>query len=272
MAGQLQNIHQDQVQKWLRYGHEPIYERGTVRLRDFRKSLPPDLDVTIFNKEIGGYVPLMLSCGRALKCGEVLPERADLALDENGRLLSQGEFEQNYMTYLAAFSYTDGSDINFEPIPYVVNYVKETPDRFGDTKAMIEIGFDPKLNEDFRAKQKFGPNGETEEEWLRESQKNSNDIASALQVLSQNQALLTEFLMKQSGNVPIIDVNAKPVVTDEPIGMTASEVAESVGAPTEETAPCGARIRARYLKQHQRFCNHPDCGGAGENTTGPEAA
>lgn len=271
MAATLQNIHQDQVQKWIRYGHEPIYERGTVRLREMRKSIPADLDVTVFDKERGGYFPLILSCGRPLKCGEVLPERADLALDEKGRLLSQGEFEQNYMAYLAAFSYPDGSDINFEPIPYVVNYVKEMPDPWSESRAMIEIGT-PQDTGEFKAKQRFGPNGETEEEWLRDSQKNSQDIAQALSVLAQNQTLLTEFLMKQTGNVPIVDVNAKTVVTDEPIGVTAAEAAEAVGGPTEEVAPCGKRIRKGYLAQHKRFCNSDDCDGEGENTTGPEAA
>lgn len=271
MAAELQNIQEKQVQKWLRYGHEPIYERGTVRLRDFKKTLPPGLDVTVFSKELGTYVPLMLSCGRALKCGEVLPERADLALDDEGHLLSQGEFEQRYEAYLSAFSYPDGSDVNFEPVPYVVNYIKEMPDPWSDSRGMIEIGT-PQDTGDFKPRARFGPNGETEEEWLKESKKNTTDIAAALQVLAQNQALLTEFLTKQAGNVPIIDVNAKPVITDEPIGMTAAEASEAVGSPTEETAPCGKRIRKGYLAQHQRFCNSDDCGGDGENTTGPEAA
>lgn len=145
------------------------------------------------------------------------------------------------------------------------------PDPWSESRGMIEIGTKQDTGE-FKPMARFGPNGESEEEWLRESKKNTQDIASALSVLAQNQSLLTEFLMKQAGNVPVVDVNARPVVTDEPIGMTAAEAAASVGGPTEEIAPCGARIKARYLKQHQRFCNHPDCGGAGENTTGPEAA
>ena len=269
MPATMQNIHQDQVAKWLRYGHEPVYERGTVRLREFKKTLPADREVTVFDKKNERWVPLMLSCGRPLKCGEVLPERADLALDDEGRLLSQGEFEQRYMQYLSTFSYTEGSEIGLEPIPFVVNYVKETPDRFSESRGMIEIGFDPKLDQEFKPKQRWGPNGETEEEWLKESQKNSSDIASALQILAQNQAALQEFLMKQAGNVR---VEVAPVVTDEPIGMSAEQAAEAVGNPTEETAPCGKRIKRGYLAQHQRFCNSEDCGGVGENTDPPEVA
>jgi len=264
---ELTNIHQQQVQRWQRNGHEPIWQRGTVRLSDLRHDVPKNQPVLVLDKESGEYVPLMLACGRPLLCGEVLPERADLALDKEGRLLSQAEFEANYEKYLDSFSYPDGSDPNFEPVPNVVRFIKETPDPYGESRGMVEIGFDPHLEREFKPSARFGPNGETEEEWLRESQKNSGDIAAALKVLSENQAALTQFLLKQNG------AQASAIMAPaEPAGVTAEEATAAAGDSTEEVAPCGKKIRKGYLAQHQRFCNSDDCGGTGENSHGPEAA
>ena len=97
------SVQQDQINRWQRNGHEPVWDRGTVRLREFKKSFSRGLEVTVLDKASGQYVPLMLRCGRPLLCSEVLPERADLALDEDGHLLSQADFEQNYHVYLASF-------------------------------------------------------------------------------------------------------------------------------------------------------------------------
>lgn len=259
-----------QAQRWSDNGDEVIRARGTVRLAQFKKSLPADLVVTVFDKDHNQYVPMLLWDGKPLTCGEVLPERADLALDERGRLLSQADFEARYDAFLASFIFPDGSDVGFEPIPNVVNYVSETPDIYSESNGMIPIRFDPRLNEDFKPKQRFGPNGETEEEWLRESGKNSADIASALQILAQNQAALTQFLM-QNQNGTQVPISA-PQQDAPAVGMTQTEAAEAAGLPVEEVAPCGAKIKRGYLKQHQRFCNAEDCGGKGENSEGPEAA
>lgn len=256
---------------WMQEGHEPVRGRGTVRLYQFKKSLPKGLEVTVLDRDSGQYRPLMLSCGRPLLCSEVLPERADLALDEEGHLLSQADFEARYGEYLSAFPFPYGSEINSEPVPNVVAWVKETPDPYGESKGMIEIGFDPKLNEDFKPKARFGPNGETEEEWLKESQKNSNDVASALKVLAANQTALTEFLMRQAGETPV-RVEEPPRVEPAPEpAMTAAEAASAVGASNDEVAPCGKKIRRGYLAQHQRFCNSDDCGGPGLNSSGEAA-
>lgn len=261
------SIQQEQLNKWQRLGHEPMWDRGTVRLREFKRTLPRDLDVTVLDKRTGQYVPFMLPCGRPLKCGEVLPERADLALDDEGHLLSQADFEQRYDIYLAAFVYPSGSDLAFEPVPNVVQYVSEMPDPWSESKGMVTIGT-PRDTGEFVPKARFGPNGETEEEWLKESQKNVGDIASAMSKIVELQTQMAAFLMERNGPVP----NPAPPVIDEPAGMDSAEAVEAVGQSTEEIAPCGKKIRRGYLAQHQRFCNSEDCGGKGENTTGPEAA
>lgn len=260
-----------QAQRWMDNGDEPIRSRGTVRLAQFKKNLPADLVVTVQDKESGQYVPLLLWDGKPLTCGEVLPERADLAIDEKGHLLTQADFEARYDAFLATFIFPDGADVGFEPVPNVVNYISETVDIYSESNGMIPIRFNPRLNEDFKPKQRYGPNGETEEEWLRESGKNSADIAAALQILAQNQAALTQFLM-QNQNGTQVPISAPQQEAQAPAGMTPAQAVVAAGESDQEVAPCGAKIKARYLKQHQRFCNSPDCGGPGENTEGPEAA
>ena len=250
---------ENRVMAWMQEGHEPVRARGTVRLAQYKQTFPKNLPVTVRDAETGEYRPLMLSCGRALMCHEVLPERADLGLDSDGHLLSQADFEARYGDYLSTFPYPYGSEINAEPVPNVVAWIKEMPDPFGESKGMVEIGFDPKLNEDFKPKARFGPNGETEEEWLRESSKNSTDVAAALKTLADNQALLTQFLMKQTGETAV------PVV-EAPAPISSPEATEAAGKSDREIAPCGKDIKRGFLKNHQRFCNADECGGPGENS------
>ena len=141
-----------------------------------------------------------------------------------------------------------------------MNYVKETPDPWSESSGMIEIGT-PQDTGEFKAAKRFGPNGESEEEWLKASTKNSEDVASALSKLTALQEQMATFLMAKQGVAPVA------AVSDAPIGgMEADAAAVAVGEPTEETAPCGKRIRKGYLAQHQRFCNAEDCGGVGENS------
>lgn len=252
---QAQQIHNKQLQKWQRFGHEPVFERGTVRLAGLKKTLPPDLEVTVLDPATNEYVPFILTCGRPLLCGEVLPERADLALDEQGRLLNQAEFRARYEVYLDAFVYVEGSDTGFEPVPNVVNFVKETPDIYSESPGMIEIGFDPKLNEEFKPRQKYGPDGQSEEEYLRDREDRS-DIAAALKSIADTQRILAEKMQS---------LEAPPEEPVEPQGMTAQDAVAATADTKHEEAPCGKRVKAGYVKQHKRKCNDDSCGGDGDN-------
>jgi hypothetical protein len=268
---ELKSLAQAQISRWMSNGDEPIRQRGSVRLAKFKKTLPADLEVTVFDKNREAYVPLLLSDGKPLKCGEVLPERADLALDEKGRLLSQSDFEARYDLFLNSFVFPEGSEVGFEPVPFVVNYIKETPDQWSESRGMVEIRYNPRIDEEFKPKKRFGPNGESEEEYLKDQAKSNGDIAAALSILAQNQAALTQFLMQQGApgvNVPV----AAPQQEAPADGMNAAAAAEAVGVSDREIAPCGKNIKKGFIKQHQRFCNSDECGGKGENTTGPEAA
>ena len=251
-------------------GNEPIYARGTVRLARFKKTFPSDLAATVFDKEAESYAPLILTCGRPLLCSEILPERADLALDEKGHVLSQGEFEQNYKAYLDAFSYPDGTDTNFEPVPNVIHFIKETPDPYGESRGMVEIGWDAQVGKEFNPSQKFGPNGETEEEYKKEQAKQSGDVADALQKLAQNQELLTQFLMNQKGETPI-PVEVPQQEAESEVGIHLEDAVAATSENEYERAPCGKPVRKGYVKQHMRHCKSEGCGDDSVNS-GDEAA
>tara|TARA_R100000808_G_scaffold24467_1_gene56428 strand:+ start:6981 stop:7793 length:813 start_codon:yes stop_codon:yes gene_type:complete len=260
---QAQMIHQKQLQKWQMNGHEPVYERGSVRLANFKKSLPDDLEVTVLDPATNDYVPFILTCGRALKCGEVLPERADLALDEKGRLRSQAEFEQAYSVFLDAFVYVEGSDTGFEPVPNVVDFVRQTPDTFSESSGMIEIGFDPKLDEEFKPQRRYGPDGQSEEEYQQE-QANNTDIAAALKSIAETQALLAAQLNQvQSAPAPVSAPREQAAAAST--GMNAEKAKAATADNDSAEAPCGKKVRKGYVKQHQRFCDADECGGESEN-------
>lgn len=265
MSAEIQNMHEAQLRRWQIHGHTPVYERGTVRLNGMQKSFPKDLEVTVLDRSTGEYRPLMLTCGRPLKCSEVLPERADLALDEEGHVLTQGEFEQNYSMYLNAFAYPYGSDPNCEPVPNVVDFIRVHPDPYGESRGMVEIGWDAKLNQEFSPKQRFGPNGETEEEWRKAQNQNSNDISAALKILAENQVELTRFLKGEK-----FEPAPEPLVGDADPGPEPMAVREAVEATAEndhERAPCGKSVRKGYVKQHMRHCKNDGCGDESVNSS-----
>lgn len=264
---ELREIDEAQQRKWAMLGHEPIYARGSVRLAEFKKNFPRDLPVTVFDKDAETYRPVILSNGKPLLAGDVLPERADLALDERGRVLSQGEFERNYEQYLDAFVYPAGSDPHYEPVPNVVNYIKETPDTFSSSRGMVEIGFDPKLNAPFRPNQRYGPNGETEEEWKREQAKQSSDTTAILKQLAETQALLLAMVAKQNGQ-PLPEPTPEPAA-DVAVQVEAMSTAEAIEATADndrERAPCGKYVTRGYIKQHMRHCADDACGDGSVNS------
>lgn len=262
------SIHQDQLRKWQLMGAEPVFARGTVRLPELKKSFGNDVPVTVLDRETMAYKPLILSDGGPLMAHEVLPERADLALDKDGHLLNQGDFSQNYEKYLDSFIYPQGSNPRDEPVPNVVNFVKEAPDPYTESSGMVEIRFDPKLDQPFRPHQRFGPNGESEEEWKREQARQSGDTAAILKQLAETQAQIASMLAK-SGGQPVNDTPQAPapVETEIPVAaMTAAEAVEATSDDDREQAPCGKYVTRGYVKQHQRHCADEACGDGSVNS------
>lgn len=275
------SIHQDQIRKWQLMGAEPVFDRGTVRLPQFRKTFGSDIPVTVFDREAGAYRPLVLSDGKPLMAHEVLPERADLALDKDGRVLNQGDFAQNYEVYLDSFIYPAGSNPRDEPVPNVVAYVREMPDPYSESSGSVEIRFDPKLDKPFRPIHRFGPNGESEEEWKREQAKSNDDQKALLKMLAETQAQMAALL---AGNKmpPVLEppIGANSTGPDleeqpepEPAPITPEEAVAATDHDDRELSPCGRKyIRKGYTAQHVRHCDAPECGGESVNSKRSEAA
>ena len=261
------SIHPELLKKWQMMGAEPVFARGTCRLVEFRKTFSSEVPVTVLDKATMSYKPLILSDGAPLMAHEVLPERADLALDEDGHLLAQGEFSQNYERYLDSFIYPAGSNPRDEPVPNVVHFVKEMPDPYTESSGMIEIRFDPKLDQPFRPNQRFGPNGESEEEWKREQSKAAGDTTAILKQLAETQAQLAALIagQKPANNQP---APAEPEPVEIPISaMTTSEAVTATSDDDRELSPCGRRyIRKGYAAQHMRHCDAPECGDGSVNS------
>ena len=261
------SIHPELLKKWQMMGAEPVFARGTCRLVQFRKTFSREVPVTVLDKATMSYKPLILSDGAPLMAHEVLPERADLALDEDGHLLAQGEFSQNYERYLDSFIYPAGSNPRDEPVPNVVHFVKEMPDPYTESSGMIEIRFDPKLDQPFRPNQRFGPNGESEEEWKREQSKAAGDTTAILKQLAETQAQLAALIagQKPANNQP---APAEPEPVEIPISaMTTSEAVSATSDDDRELSPCGRRyIRKGYAAQHMRHCDAPECGDGSVNS------
>lgn len=249
------SIHPDQLRKWQLMGAEPVFARGTVRLDGLKKSFGRDVPVTVLDKETMAYKPLVLSDGGPLMAHEVLPERADLALDKDGHLLNQGDFSQNYEKYLDSFIYPQGSNPRDEHVPNVVHFVKEMPDPYTESSGMVEIRFDPKLDQPFRPHQRFGPNGESEEEWKREQAKQSGDTAAILKQLAETQAQLANLIAGKQA------IPAEPALVEVPVAsMTTSEAVEASSDDERELSPCGRKyVKKGYAAQHMRHCNAPEC-------------
>lgn len=271
MDNPTQEMMREQRENWMLMGAEPVIERGTVRLRQFKKSLPADMPVMVRDADSGERVPFLLRSGQPLLCGDILPERADLALNEDGTLLHQHEFEPRYAQYLDAFRYAEGSEIILEPVPNVARYVNAKHDTWSESGGYVEIDYDPKLDQEFKPKQFFGPDGQMEEEYLAEKEERT-DLKSAVQSLAETQAAMAKLLAASAiGPDQIVPVTEdaveaalteaaeEAVATEEPASVSPDTVQAANADPEKEQMPCGAWKKAGFKKQHMRFCKDPAC-------------
>lgn len=252
METSTQVLQRRQAEVWQRIGAEPVYARGTVRLAQFKKTFAPGQQVKIRDPHTGELAPYLLRSGRPLLCSEVMPERADLALDEDGVMLTQPEFKERYERYLASFVMPEGSDPLIEPIPAVDQYINKKPDPAGNSRALVPLDYE-RDDGNFKPKKLYGPDGETEEEYLA-AKSDQNDMKAIL-------AKLVELQMAQQ---PVNDQKAADEivpVTDDDLEEVAQSLtpAEAANDPEKEATPCGSFVTAGYVKQHQGRCKDVRC-------------
>src|SRR6056297_1418165 len=185
--------------------YEFIPEREICRLVKYKKTFSEDVLV----KRDG--VPLILrTSGKPLRACDVLPERADLALDMDGNLLSQGDFKARYYEWLGSFTFPEGTEIGLEPCPEVSDYVSREPDRYSESNGYIEIYFDPKLNQEWTPSEKYDTEGRTQEEREAEASASVNNrlVEALMQKLSGDQVaeLLGDVMGK---DVPLVGESAE---------------------------------------------------------------
>ncbi len=121
--------------RWQTAGHEYIPERNLYRHRAYRKEFAPGIAVKLDG------VPLIVE-GCLVKTEELLPERADLALDMDGNILPQHEFERRYIDWLQWFTWHEATDLTAEPIPNVLDFVLKAKDVFSESNGLIPIHYD----------------------------------------------------------------------------------------------------------------------------------
>jgi hypothetical protein len=158
METEVQRIAAAQQARWQTLGVEPT-PRGTPRLPQYRKDFDPEVVVTVRDEQTGECAPFLLRSGRPLKAAECLPERADLALDEQGRMLPQAAFEQRYKVYLESFVMPSDANPHFEPVPRVEDYINAKPDQWTASRGYVEIDFDPTSGGEFVPKFYVDPQG-----------------------------------------------------------------------------------------------------------------
>lgn len=119
-------------------GHELIPSRRTYRHAGYRQNHHGD---TIVGVRVDGLkVPLLTSAGKAISIQDVLPERADLAIDETGCVVTQAVFEERWISFLDnTMLYGDPKS---EPIPNAEQWIRQTPDTFSESPGYVEIGYD----------------------------------------------------------------------------------------------------------------------------------
>lgn len=121
-------------------GHEPIQERDSFRHKTYRKDFSRGTKVT------RDGIPLVArgSVDRCILTTDMLlPEHADLALDEEGSVVSQDEFTRRYREYRRWYPMVEGSDPTCEPVPGVLDFLMSVPDRWTESPGMVDAGFDP---------------------------------------------------------------------------------------------------------------------------------
>lgn len=256
METQVQSMARAQRDKWEILGCKPIWQRGTVRLPQFMKTFPHNQIVTVRDSETGEYSPFKLRSGRNLVIADIMPERADLALDDKGRLVDQMQFEKNYAIYLDSFVMAPGSEIQNEPVPNVARFVNAKIDPWGESRGSVEVDFDPQLDKQFVAKKLIDKDG------------NDAELADMKSLLSQ----LAKMQLAQANiGQNSIAVEAGPAKVDPeeiPVGqMSVADVPDD-----KERMPCGKWKAKGYRNQHMLRCNHELCGGPGANVIDRDAA
>lgn len=139
------------ILRWTAAGHEVIHDRMVFRHKLLRKDLAPDALVRF---QDGSPI---ISHGKSVRVSDLLPERADVALDGDGKLFGETEFTKRYHEYARWFQYVEGTDLSCEPVPDPLTYILATPDTFSESPGFVEIHYDARKPAEQEATHKYDP-------------------------------------------------------------------------------------------------------------------
>lgn len=184
------------------------------------------------------------------KVRDVLPERR-WAIQQNGEMLGQRDFEDQYKKYLAGFALPVTFDINAEAIPRVERYVGVKVDPVS-SEGLVEMDYDPFKKPSAQPDAKYNQDGEISVHYLREQQEKTDKLVR----MEQLSNLLKQGIITQAQYHSLVE-EMKPVVSTE-----TPEKVEPVKTPPEPKplppvaiALCGAEKRAgASVRMHERKC------------------
>lgn len=168
-------------------GHVPIRERFTFRHRDFMHDLPDETPIMLKSDD-GVKVPLLSNAGKPVTVGEVYPERADIALDDEGCIVRQNDFKERYKAFLEV-TLPDFCRVDDEPIPAADRWIVQVVDSFSESPGPIDIGFDARKPAEQEATHMYNP--ETDELLERvaaQGEAQGAALTKALEVLTETVA------------------------------------------------------------------------------------
>ena len=189
------------------------------------------------------------------RIGQVLPERR-WAIQENGELLEQGDFERQYIRYIQIRHAGDKIvDPSKEAIPGALKFVDREVDEI--TGRGKKIGFNPNKPAEKVIEAKHNQDGEVSEHWLRENKMQGEKLArlQALRELVEDGTITPQQYSDKT----------KALLMEEPVHEFATQdPVETQMLPKTAEAPCGKVVKARGVKPHIMRCKAPECEAARE--------
>jgi len=181
------------------------------------------------------------------KVSDVLPERR-WAIQQNGDMLDQRAFEDQYKKYLSGFALPATVDINAEAIPRVERYVGVKIDPIAPER-LVEMHYDPFKRSPVVPEAKYNQEGEISVHYLQEQQEKTDKLVR----MEQLSGLLKDSIISQETYLRLVD-ELGPVKEPEKV-ETAPEPQPEPEPKQMVTSLCGVeRPAGNSIRMHERKC------------------
>lgn len=245
---------------------EIMFGRDTYRHPLLRHQLNPELIIR------ENDIPVIRADGKELMAGDVLPERADLGIDEHGNLYSQDAFKRRMKIHIRGAQVLK-CDEDAEPIPDVRTYVTEIPDAFSDqSSGMVPIGFNPHSTGEAKETKNAAPDGGSIRDWEgrtipvdpeeTEARLTKAKTDTLMELLLGGKLTQDEYVTEMKAlSGQQIEVGVEPEPAPEPAEETTPVAAAPASKPVEMVPTlCGkTEVKKGGRHVHERHCSEPEC-------------